>query len=711
MTHDKSLGTSGAALAATLAALLLAACAKRPPPREVNFIPPIIPAPAEAFAEDGVFPVSAQTAVIASGDAVVVANYFVDLVKRTKGLEFAVGEQAGDTPGIRFEISGTVRTPEGYALIVKPDGIIVTAHDNRGLLYGAVSLWQLLTAHDADHANPPMSIPAMTIGDEPRFAWRGLMLDSARHFQSPEFVEKLIDWMALHKLNVLHWHLTDDQAWRLEIKKYPKLTSVGAWRVPAGHAPAHDIDPATGKPRMIGGFYTQDQVRGVIAYAAARNVTIVPEIEMPGHASAAVVAYPALGVSRTMPKTVPSDWGVYTTLFNAEEPTFKFLEDVLGEVVDLFPGEYVHVGGDEATKDEWQASPRIQQRMKELGVKDEQALQGYFIQRMEKFLNAKGKKLVGWDEILEGGIAPNATVMSWRGIDGAIAAAKSGHDTVLSPAPQLYLDHWQSDGDPAPGRSNVLTLRQVYEFDPVPPAIGESERKHLLGVQANLWAEFMRSDDRIEYQAFPRIAALAEIAWSPANRIGWKSFEMRMPAQLARYEALGIRYAKTTQWPKPGANARTSHQLEACGDGYLLSLEDDAPIEGARAVFYVNISNPCWLWKGADLTQAVSVKATVGQIPFNFQIGKDAAGIPLPKPASRDGELEIRVGGCAGKPVATIPLSSAVSNDALTTLPAATVPAQGGAKDLCLSFTRAQLDPMWVLDRIELKNGTSGTAP
>jgi hexosaminidase len=687
-------------------ACVLAGCAgeKHEEPREATFIPSIIPAPVEAFAEEGVFPVSAKTPVIAAGDAVSVANYFVDLVKRTKGLGLAVSDKPGATPGIRFEVSGTVKTPEGYALIVKPDEIIVTAHDNRGLFYGAVSLWQLLTAPDAANG-----IPAMTIGDEPRFAWRGLMLDSARHFQSPEFVKKFIDWMALHKLNVLHWHLTDDQAWRLEIKKYPKLTSVGAWRVPAGHAPANDIDPATKKPRVIGGFYTQAEVRDVIAYATARNITILPEIEMPGHASAAVVAYPALGVSRTMPKAVPSDWGVYTTLFNAEEPTFKFLEDVLGEVVELFPGEYVHVGGDEAVKDEWQASPRIQQRMKELGVKDEHALQSYFIQRMEKFLNAHGKKLIGWDEILEGGLAPNATVMSWRGIDGAIAAAKAGHDTVLSPAPQLYLDHWQSDGDPAPGRSNVLTLKQVYEFDPIPASISVDDRKHLLGVQANLWAEFMRSDARIEYQAFPRAAALAEIAWSPANRVDWQSFSGRMPAQLARYDALGIRYAKTTEWPKPGPNHRTSHQLEACGDGYLLSLEDDAPIEGSRAVFYVNISNPCWLWKGVDLAKPVVVKATVGQIPFNFQIGKDAAGIPLPKPATKDGELEIRVGDCASKPVATIPLASAAKNDALTTLPTAIIPAQAGtnqagATDLCLSFTRAQLDPMWVLDSVALES-------
>jgi hexosaminidase len=704
MTHDRK--KFGAAVAA-VAALLIVACAKNPAmPQEAVFVPDIIPAPTEAFSDEGEFLLNPSTPIVAGGAAKPVAGYFADLVQRTRGLELTVRDAADEsTPSVTFELSGTVQTPEGYALLVKPDGILVMAQDERGLLYGAVSLWQLMTARPPSAAVAAIAIPAMTIGDEPRFAWRGLMLDSVRHFQSTEFVKKFIDWMALHKLNVLHWHLTDDQGWRIEIKKYPKLTSVGAWRVPAGAAARKDIDPGTKKPRMIGGFYSQDDVRDVVAYAAARNVTIVPEIEMPGHASAAVVAYPALGVSRTMPTAVPSDWGVYTTLFNAEESTFRFLEDVLAEVVPLFPGEYVHVGGDEAVKDEWQASPRIQQRIKELGVKDEQELQSYFIRRMEKFLNARHKKLIGWDEILEGGVAPNATVMSWRGVDGAIAAAKAGHDTVLSPAPQLYFDHWQSDGDPAPGRSNALTLQMVYEFEPVPPSMTEAERRHLLGVQANLWAEFMRSDARIEYQAFPRAAALAEIAWSAPNRIDWKSFEARMPAQLGRYDLLGIRYAKQTTWPAPAPNARTSHQLATCGDGYLLSLEDDAPIAGPRAVFYVNISNPCWVWKDADLSKPVAVQATVGQIPFNFQIGKDAATIPLPTPATPEGELEIRVGGCEGRPAAVIPLASAAGNDALTTLPAAAIPAQGGARDLCFSFTRAKLDPMWVVDRLELEPG------
>lgn len=701
MIHN-SLSTRALILASSACAMF--ACAPAAPDAATTDTPAsIIPAPIEAKLSGGFFALSAATPVVAQGDAAPVAAYFVDLVNRTGGAHLKTSD--GGERAIRFELVDTPMRNEGYSVEVKPDAIHVRANDSRGLFYGAVSLWQLISA--AQGTGGESKVPAFLISDAPRFVWRGLMLDSARHYQSPEFVKKFIDWMALHKFNVLHWHLTDDQAWRLEIKKYPKLTSVGAWRVPAGQAPRADIDSATGKPRVIGGFYTQDDVRAIVAYAAERHITIVPEIEMPGHASAAVVAYPELGVSRRLPKEVPGDWGVYTTLFNAEESTFRFLEDVLAETIELFPGDYIHVGGDEAWKDEWIASPRIQARIRELGVKDEHGLQSYFITRAEKFLNAHGRKLIGWDEILEGGLAQNASVMSWRGIDGAITAAKAGHDTVLSPAPDLYLDHWQSDGDPAPGRSNVLTLKQVYEFNPVPDKIEPEDRKHILGVQANLWAEFMRSDDRIEYQAFPRAAALAEVAWSSPTRIDWAGFSARMPAQLARYDALGIRYAKQTEWPAPEANKRTSHQLETCGGGYLLSLEDDAPIEGKRAVFLVNITNPCWIWKGVDLSKPETVKATVGQIPFNFQIGKDADGIPLPKPRTAEGELEIRVGGCEGAPAATVPLATAATNFALTTLPAVELAAKDGAQDLCFSFTRSKLDPMWVLDNVELGGSRS----
>jgi hexosaminidase len=365
------------------------------------------------------------------------------------------------------------------------------------------------------------------------------------------------------------------------------------------------------------------------------------------------------------------------------------------------------VGGDEALKDEWHNSPRVQERMKSFkfddgrAVKDEHELQSYFIQRMEKFISAKGRKLIGWDEILEGGLAPNATVMSWRGIDGAIAAANAGHDTVLSPAPDLYLDHWQSPGDLSPGRSNTLSLEMVYKFNPIPDKIPEAQRKHVLGVQGNLWAEMMRSEDRVTYMAYPRVAALAEVAWSSPGRINWEDFQQRVEIQLPRYDKLGIRYAREVV-TKPGESRRVSHDLDQCGDGYLLSLEDDAPIEGERAVFLVNITNPCWIWRGVDLGKFGSVKVTAGQIPFNFQIGKDAARIPLHKPAGRDGELELRLDNCDGPLSGSTPLTPALKNHGQTVLPPIAFDKQQGKHDLCFRFTRAKIDPIWVIGSIEL---------
>ena len=438
------------------------------------------------------------------------------------------------------------------------------------------------------------------------------MLDSVRHFQSPQFVLQFIDWMALHKLNLLHWHLTDDQGWRLQIKKYPRLTEVGAWRVPAGAAAAADIDSATGHPRLYGGFYSQDEVRRIVAHASERNITIVPEIGMPGHATAAIVAYPQLGVTDHPPGTVPSDWGVYHNLYNVDDSTFDFLDDVLDEVMALFPSEYVHVGGDEAVKDQWQASARIQARMRELHIADEAALQSYFIQRIEKHVNAHGRRMIGWDEILEGGIARNATIMSWRGLDGAVAATAAGHDAVLSPWPTLYFDNRQGAGsDEPPGRGKVISLHDVYDFDPMPASIVANERQHILGLQANVWTEHIRTEDRVAYMTFPRAAAVAEVGWSPAAKHDWSDFVRRLPAQFARYKAVGLRYSDDALHdaeaglPELGPFDRyASQDLRTCTDKVVLSLEDDAPLRGNRAVFLIDIMNPCWILPGADLPAA-----------------------------------------------------------------------------------------------------------
>jgi len=661
-------------------------------------------------------------------------GYLTDLFQKTHGIGLGAAGNASDSNVIRFELRASesvgaagsalscapgqlqhVHVPaasehparhlrascpaEGYSLASSPSRIVISASDSRGLFYGAVTLWQLLSKQ-ADG----FVVPVVTIEDSPRFAWRGLMLDSARHYQPPEFIRKFIDVMALHKLNVLHWHLSDDQAWRLEIKKYPRLTEVGAWRVPAGPAAAADIDPATGKPRLYGGFYSQEDVREVVAYASSRNITIVPEIDMPGHASAAIAAYPQLAVIDRPSPDVPADWGVYPNLFNVEEATFRFLEDVLTEVVALFPGQYIHVGGDEAVKDQWQASRRVQARMRELGAKDEHELQSYFIRRMEKFLTGQGRRLIGWDEILEGGLPPNATVMSWRGIDGAVAAAAAGHDTVLSPQPTLYFDRRPFDTLSSPGRVEISTVQDVYAFDPAPAAISEEQRKHILGVQANLWTEHIRTPTRVEFMAFPRAAAIAEVGWSLTK--DWAGFSERLPAQLERYKVLDVRYAEAPL-PRPvDPFRRSSHEMALCTDKIALSLEDDAPIAGDRAVFKVDIMEPCWLFKGADLSKANSLVAAVGQVPFNFQIGAAVKEIPLHKPATVAGELEVRLDDCKGERIAVLPLAPAVRNYAVTTLPRARITPREGMHDLCFMFTRNSVDPIWVIDSIELQADT-----
>ncbi|HEY0341356.1 MAG TPA: beta-N-acetylhexosaminidase, partial [Steroidobacteraceae bacterium] len=480
----------------------------------------VIPAPARAAFRAGHFTIRASTSIAVPGDAdtVRIARYFAGLLEEGRGIRLKVVERSDNTlpPDaivFRLERRQAGASPESYTIDVSPRRIVASAGDPRGLFYAAVTLWQLSTP--GSFAAGAIDVPAQTINDSPRLAWRGLMLDSARHFQTPRFVMRFIDWMALHKLNVFHWHLTDDQGWRLEIKQYPRLTEIGAWRVPAGPAATADIDPATGRPRLYGGFYSQDDVRRIVAYAAERNITVVPEIDMPGHATAAIVAYPRLGVTEQPPRAVPSDWGIYSNLYNVDDGTFRFLQDVLDEVMALFPGKYLHIGGDEAVKDQWQASPRIQARMHELGVADEKALQSYFIQRIEKYLNAHGRQIIGWDEILEGGIAQNATVMSWRGLDGAIAAAGAGHDTVLSPWPTLYFDNRQGMGsNEPPGRGKVISLRDVYDFDPMPPGIAVNRRQHILGLQANIWTEHIRTEDRLAYMTFPRAAAVAEVGWS-----------------------------------------------------------------------------------------------------------------------------------------------------------------------------------------------------
>ncbi|MEO8780260.1 MAG: family 20 glycosylhydrolase [Rhodanobacter sp.] len=508
--------------------------------------PALIPQPAQLTMAVGAFQVDARTPLVVIDHAAATrhtADYLVALLAHTRGLHLRVTSGQLAAPGITLQRDprAPVTQAGGYALDVTAQGIRIRARDDAGLFHGAITLWQLLTP---DARSGAADVPALQIRDWPRFAWRGLMLDSARHFQSVAEIETLLDQMAQHKLNTFHWHLTDDQGWRIQIKRYPELTRIGAWRTPpdAGH---------DSEPLRYGGFYTQEQIRQIVAYAAARYITVVPEIDMPGHAQAAVASYPQIGVTGKRP-AVSVDWGVNPYLYNVDDDTFTFIDNVLDEVMELFPSKYIHVGGDEAIKDQWQASPAVQAQMHALGLKNADALQGWFIAHIGAYLEKHGRRLIGWDEILEGGKLPaDATVMSWRGTKGAITAARAGHDVVLSPAPQLYFDQLQSANlDETAGRIPAQDLASVYAFEPVPKELDAVQARHVLGAQANVWTEHMPTMKHVEHAVFPRLDALSEVDWSPASTRDWKGFLARLPAQFARYRAQGIGYADSAFAPQ-----------------------------------------------------------------------------------------------------------------------------------------------------------------
>ena len=663
-------------------------------------MPAVVPNPASIERVAGQFRITRSTPIVTARDDAAarrVAANFSDLVAKSTGLRLPVRD-AATSNAIEFRrVPPMAGGDESYRLEVRPRRIVVSASADAGLVHGASTLWQLMAP-----GSNAIAVPAVNVEDAPRFAWRGLMLDSARHFQSPKFVTDLIDWMALHKLNVLHWHLTDDQAWRLEIRKYPRLAQVGGWRVPAGAAAQADIDPATGKPRLQGGYYSQETVRSIVSYAADRGITIVPEIEMPGHATAAIVAYPQLAATTRPPAAVPADWGIYPNLYSLEETTFAFIEDVLAEVMALFPSTYIHVGGDEVEHGQWKESPRAQARLAELGI-DENRAQAYFTQRVGRFLESKGRRLVGWDEILEPGLAPGAVVMSWRGVDGAVAAANKGHDTVLAAHPILYLDNRQSASpEEPPGRGRVVSLKDVYGFEPVPAGVAGEAARHVLGLQANVWTEHIRTEERVAWMAFPRAAAVAELGWSQPARRNWNDFRRRLGSLQKRYPSVGLAAAHEFPRKAPGL-ARKSQDLRLCTEDIALSLEDDAPLDGPRAAFLMDVQNPCWIYPQAPLDRVRGLVAAVGQVPFNFQIGEAVKKIRFPQPATPEGELEVRLDTCEGELLARLPLAPAARNPAVTILPRAAIAPRSGKHDLCLRFSQPALEPMWAIDSIRLE--------
>jgi hexosaminidase len=722
---------------------------------------PLLPKPLSVAVEKGSFSFGHARIAASNAGERAAGERLQSLLVRSGGptLMFARGGQ------IRFHLDPGIESPEAYRLTVTPHEIDITASTEAGLYYGAETLWQLMASAGANQR-----IPAVTIADRPAFSWRGIMLDSARHMQPVSYIEQLIDRMATAKLNVLHWHLTDDQGWRIEIGRYPRLTGVGGWRQEAGAA---GFDKS-GKPVLYGGYYSKRQIRAVVAYARAHHVTIVPEIDVPGHATAIIAAYPELASTPNPPKTPSHDWGILPNLLNPSDKTFAFLDNVLDEEMPLFPGSYIHLGGDEAVKDQWKANPTIQAKIKALGLKDEDALQGWFTARLGDYLAKHGKRLVGWDEILGGKVPGNAVVMSWHGIDGAITAAKTGHDTVLAASPMLYLDHIQSpSGDEPPGRAEIIGWRQFYGFDPSPPGLTPEQRRHILGLQANLWTEHVRTTGYADRMIWPRAAIVAELGWSNPKK-DWPEFSQRLVAAMQRWRTMGegfdvtpleplasfagtsaaitailqqpaeigtLRYTLHGSRPSPQSQTygqplslksgtrltaqaflgdqplgspkswlieptllrtRTASEMELCTNAIPLRLEDDGPSVGKRAVHWVDIMHPCWIWRAAPLARATRVVAQVGRLPFNFAVGDDVKKITFRPPATPAGELQVRRDTCDGPLVATIPLEPATHTSGVAEVAGPIAP-QTGDHDLCMTFTQRGPDPFWVLDRLTLQ--------
>ena len=511
----------------------------------------VIPKPAELVMARGSFVIDAKTELTVSplnDQTVLPADFLAGMLRKSASVPMQVKEDAGEGRNRIIMIIDTTASEksEGYTLSVTHRNIVLKSPSAAGLFRGVQTIRQLLPpeveAEGGLAGEAAATVPACYIEDAPRFSYRGMHLDVSRHFFTVEEVKRYLDVMALHKFNVFHWHLTDDQGWRIEIKKYPELTTVGSQRsetlVGHGGRPPFTFD---GTPH--GGYYTHEQVKEIVKYASDRFITVIPEIEMPGHAVAALASYPWLSCTGKR-LDVQTRWGVFDDVFCAGKDTvFAFLEDVLDEVTGLFPSEYIHIGGDECPKVRWETCPACQKRIRDEGLEDEHELQSWFITRMENYLSTLGRKIIGWDEILEGGLAPGATVMSWRGISGGIQAARMNHDVIMTPTTHMYLDYYQTEpaGEPL-AIGGYLPLERVYSFEPLPDELTAEEQKYILGLQGNVWTEYISDISHLEYMAFPRAFAISETGWTPAMKKDFEEFLARLEVQKARYDVMKINY-------------------------------------------------------------------------------------------------------------------------------------------------------------------------
>ncbi len=515
----------------------------------------IIPQPVAISQSDGGFILNEKLKIYVSAEELRQEAEFLNhllFVTNWKGYSVESSETPGDSNFIFLKLdSGFMNADEeAYRLSVTKSGVEISSRTKTGIFYGIQSLRQLLPA-EIEHTDPSLvpkntvwKVPVVEINDHPRFEYRGMHLDVARHFFPVQFIKKYIDLLAMYKFNRFHWHLTEDQGWRIEIKKYPKLTEVGGWRDSTLIG-----NYGTGKYDGIryGGFYTQEEIKEIVAYASERHITVIPEIELPGHSSAALASYPELGCFDKEVE-VATTWGIFEDIYCPKEETFEFLEDVLDEVIELFPSEYIHIGGDEAPKKQWEESEIAQAVIKREGLKDEHELQSYFVGRIERYLNSKGRQIIGWDEIMEGGLAPQATIMSWswRGKTRAIEAAKMGHDVIMTPNATNYFDHFQAEPTEEEPISigGLTTLKDVYEYEPVPEELSEEESKYVIGSQGNVWTEYMHTGAKVEYMAFPRAIALSEVLWSPFVQKDWNDFLNRLQISFKHLDVLDVNYAR-----------------------------------------------------------------------------------------------------------------------------------------------------------------------
>ena len=565
--------------------LVAAACTAKQELRE----PQVVPQPASLQRTEGSFRIDRNVPVyvdIADSAILRTVGFLNERLQKAAG--FSLKVISNDDP-LHHRDEGAILVldaglmKEAYNLDVTPKGIVIEYGSGAGVFYAIQTLFQLLPEAifaDSVQRGVRWDVPCCSIEDSPRFPYRGMHLDCCLHFFDIPFLKRYIDLMALHKVNRFHWHLTEDQGWRIEIKKYPLLTEKGQWRketvVGSLYSGIYD-----GKPH--GGFYTQEEARDLIKYAAERYVTIIPEIEIPGHSLAAISCYPELSCGLEDHYETATRWGIFKQVYCPKEETFKFLEDVFDEIIELFPSELIHIGGDECPKASWKKCPHCQALIRKLGLKDEYELQSWFIQRMEKYINAKGRQIIGWDEILEGGLAPNAKVMSWLGEEGGIKAAQQHHEVVMSPYPKYYLDYWQGDPDSEPlAMGGPTLLRTMYEYEPVPAVLTPEERRYIIGVEGCVWTEYMPTPARVEYMAWPRMCAIAEAGWTRAPK-DWEGFTSRLETHLGRLDRLGVGYCRNFWNPFIDFHKDTEYSkvvtmsIDAPGAEIRYTLDGSAP--------------------------------------------------------------------------------------------------------------------------------------